>query len=49
MVSYLVILPLALALPAALDVAPLVVVTQTLVELLVMVAMVRLVPALVRA
>lgn len=45
----LVILPLALALPAALDVAPLVVVTQTLVELLVMVAMVRLVPALVRA
>lgn len=44
----LVILPLALALPAAMDLAPLVVVTQTLVELLVMVAMVRLVPGLVR-
>ncbi len=40
----LVILPLALALPAAMDLAPLVVVTQTLVELLIMVAMVRLVP-----
>lgn len=45
----LVILPLALALPASLDLAPLVVVTQTLVELLIMVAMVRLVPGLVRA
>lgn len=40
----LVVLPLALALPAHLDHAPLVVVTQTLVELLVMVAAVRLVP-----
>lgn len=45
----LVILPLALALPAAMDLAPLVVVTQTLVELLVMVTMVRRVPALDRA
>ncbi|WP_431812804.1 arsenic resistance protein [Kocuria sp. cx-455] len=44
----LVILPLALALPAALGMAPLVVVTQTLVELLVMVAMVRLVPSFIR-
>lgn len=40
----LVVLPLALALPAHLDLAPLVVVAQTLVELLVMVAAVRLVP-----
>ena len=38
----LVVLPLALALPAAYALAPIVVVTQTLVELLVMVAMVRL-------
>lgn len=45
----LVILPLALALPAALQLVPLVVVTQTLVELLVMVAFVRLIPRLVRA
>ncbi|WOC11701.1 arsenic resistance protein [Gordonia sp. MP11Mi] len=44
----LVILPLVLALPAAFDPAPLVVVTQTLVELVVMVVMVRLVPRLVR-
>jgi ACR3 family arsenite efflux pump ArsB len=40
----LVILPLVLALPAAFDLAPLVVVTQTLVELVVMVVFVRLVP-----
>ncbi|MGC5615990.1 bile acid:sodium symporter [Georgenia sp. Z1491] len=44
----LVVLPLALALPAGFEVAPIVVVTQTLVELLVMVALVRLVPRLVR-
>lgn len=44
----LVVLPLVLALPAAFDLAPLVVVTQTLVELLVMVLFVRLVPRLVR-
>lgn len=42
----LVVLPLALALPASLDPAPLVVVTQTLVELGVMVSLVRLVPRL---
>lgn len=45
----LVVLPLALALPAALSLAPLVVVTQTLVELVAMVILVRLVPRLVRA
>lgn len=43
----LVVLPLVLALPAGLELAALVVVTQTLVELLVMVALVRLVPRLV--
>lgn len=43
----LVILPLVLALPAGYELAPLVVVTQTLVELLVMVILVRLVPRLV--
>lgn len=43
----LVVLPLVLALPASFDLAPLVVVTQTLVELLVMVVFVRLVPLLV--
>lgn len=43
----LVVLPLALALPAAYDLAPLVVVTQTLVELVVMVVFVRLVPWLI--
>lgn len=43
----LVVLPLALALPPAFDLAPLVVVTQTLVELVVMVVLVRLVPRLV--
>ena len=40
----LVVLPLVLALPAAFDLAPLVVVTQTLVELVVMVTLVRLAP-----
>lgn len=45
----LVVLPLALALPHALALAPLVVVTQTLVELLLMVVMIRLVPRLVPA
>ena len=45
----LVVLPLALALPAAFDLAPLAVVTQTLVELVAMVVLVRLVPRLVPA
>jgi arsenite transporter len=40
----LVVLPLVLALPGAYALAPLVVVTQTLVELVVMVVLVRLVP-----
>lgn len=44
----LVILPLALALPAGFDLAPLVVVTQTLVELVVMVVLVRLLPRVLR-
>ncbi|WP_279631122.1 bile acid:sodium symporter [Rathayibacter sp. VKM Ac-2801] len=46
----LVVLPLALALPAslALALAPVVVVTQTLVELVGMVGFVRLIPRLVR-
>jgi ACR3 family arsenite efflux pump ArsB len=44
----LVILPVVLALPAAYRLAPAVVVTQTLVELLVMVVMVTVVPKLVR-
>lgn len=44
----LVVLPLALALPPALELAPLAVVTQTLVELVAMVVLVRLVPRLVR-
>lgn len=43
----LVVLPLVLALPPAYALAPLAVVTQTLVELLVMVACVRLVPRLI--
>ncbi|MEX5235715.1 bile acid:sodium symporter [Kocuria arenosa] len=43
----LVVLPLALALPDRLALTPLVVVTQTLVELVGMVVLVRLVPALV--
>ena len=42
----LVVLPLALALPASLAIAPLAVVTQTLVELVGMVVFVRVVPAL---
>ena len=45
----LVVLPLALALPPALSLAPLVVVTQTLVELVAMIVMVRAVPRLVPA
>ena len=44
----LVVLPLALALPPALGIAPLAVVTQTLVELVGMVVLVQLVPRLVR-
>ncbi|MEV7010843.1 bile acid:sodium symporter [Streptosporangium sp. NPDC051022] len=44
----LVVLPLALALPAALDIAPLAVVTQTLVELVAMIVLVRAVPRLAR-
>lgn len=40
----LVILPLVLALPAQFDLAPLVVVTQTLVELVIMVIFIRLIP-----
>jgi ACR3 family arsenite transporter len=43
----LVVLPLALALPASLALAPLAVVTQTLVELVGMVILVRVVPRLV--
>lgn len=42
----LVVLPLVLALPEAFDLAPLVVVTQTLIELLVMVIFVHLIPRL---
>ncbi|WP_104134609.1 MULTISPECIES: arsenic resistance protein [unclassified Cryobacterium] len=44
----LVVLPLVLALPVAFDFAPLVVVTQTLVELMIMVVFVRLIPRLIR-
>lgn len=44
----LVVLPLALALPEHLGLAPIVVVTQTLVELVVMVACTRLLPRLIR-
>ncbi|MGW9112007.1 arsenic resistance protein [Microbacterium sp. NPDC055683] len=44
----LVVLPLVLALPAAFELAPLVVVTQTLLELLAMVVLVRLLPRLIR-
>ena len=43
----LVVLPLALALPASFELAPLVVMTQTLVELVVMIVFVRLIPRLV--
>lgn len=45
----LVVLPLALALPATLAIAPLAVVTQTLVELVGMVVFVRLIPWLTRS
>jgi ACR3 family arsenite efflux pump ArsB len=44
----LVVLPLALALPAQLSIAPLAVVTQTLVELVGMVVFIRLVPVITR-
>jgi len=44
----LVVLPLALALPAELGIAPLAVVTQTLVELIAMVILVRLIPRIAR-
>lgn len=44
----LVVLPLVIALPAGFELAPLAVVTQTLVELVAMVVMVRVVPRLVR-
>lgn len=44
----LVVLPLVLALPAGWDLAPLVVVTQTLVELVLLVLLVRLIPRWVR-
>jgi ACR3 family arsenite transporter len=43
----LVVLPLALALPSSLSLAPVVVVTQTLIELIGMVIFVRLIPRLV--
>lgn len=43
----LVVLPLALAMPSGHELTPLVVLTQTLIELLVMVALVRLVPRLI--
>ena len=45
----LVVLPLALALPADLGLAPVVVVTQTLVELVGMIIYVRLLPRLIPA
>ncbi|WP_091232138.1 arsenic resistance protein [Microbacterium sp. 3J1] len=45
----LVVLPLALALPASFALAPLAVVTQTLVELIAMVLFVRLIPRIVKA
>ncbi|GAA2073781.1 bile acid:sodium symporter [Microbacterium hatanonis] len=45
----LVVLPLALALPASFALTPLVVVTQTLIELVAMVVMVAVVPHLIRA
>jgi ACR3 family arsenite efflux pump ArsB len=44
----LVVLPLALALPVTFALAPLAVVTQTLVELVVMVVFIRLIPRVVR-
>jgi ACR3 family arsenite transporter len=45
----LVVLPLALALPGEFAIAPLAVITQTLVELVGMVVFVKVVPALIRA
>ncbi|MFJ4760198.1 arsenic resistance protein [Kocuria marina] len=45
----LVVLPLVLSLPAEFDLAPLVVVTQTLVELVAMVVFVRLIPRVIPA
>ncbi|MFT4228036.1 arsenic resistance protein [Micropruina sp.] len=45
----LVVLPLALALPVGFDLAPLVVVTQTLTELVVMVVLVRFIPRVIPA
>lgn len=45
----LVVLPLVLALPATFDLASLVVVTQTLVELVIMILLVRVIPRLVPA
>ena len=44
----LVVLPLALALPAEFSIAPLAVVTQTLIELIAMVVLVRIVPLITR-
>ncbi len=45
----LVVLPLALALPAELSIAPLAVVTQTLIELVAMVILVRVVPKIAKS
>lgn len=45
----LVVLPLALSLPSTLSLAPLVVVTQTFVELVAMVVLVRVIPRLITA
>lgn len=45
----LVVLPLVLALPTAFDLAPLAVVTQTMVELIIMIIFVRLIPVVVRS
>lgn len=44
----LVILPLVLALPAEYSLTPLVVVTQTLIELLIMVLLINVVPRIIR-
>lgn len=44
----LVVLPLALAIPASMSIAPLAIVTQTLVELVAMLVLVRVVPLLAR-
>lgn len=45
----LVVLPLALALPSSFALTPLVVVTQTLLELMALVAMVAVVPRMIHA